>query len=307
MDTRRRAPKSPNRVDMLTGPYAQSTKLEQLLSNEVDLAFRWRVRVAFAYLDPQPGERILDCACGLGYHLMALSRLVPCRLYGLDRDRQRLAFARQGAPAEASLCLGDIYALPYQDACFDKVLLVEVLEHLEDDVAGLREVWRVLKPGGTVAVTVPHADYPLLYDPVNWLCERAFGRAIRRGPFAGIWTEHKRLYQRDGLLEIMRRGRFHVLEERTLTRYCLPFTHNLVYVVGKALLLGGKLPGFVSGAVDRFHPGERPRRWWNPMTWFMRFLERIDDLNVRAGSQAVAVNIAVKATKPDTSRAGAAT
>ena len=272
--------------------------LEALLKNEPDLAFKWRVRSAFAYLDLQPEDRILDCGCGLGYYLMALSRLVRCRLHGLDRNLASLVFAQGHATGDrVELYLGDIQRLPYKDECFDKVLLVETLEHLEDDLLGLREVWRVLKPGAKAVVSVPYRDYPFLFDPVNWVLERLVGRPIRTGRFAGIWTEHLRLYDREGLLRLVEEAGFEVLDHHMLTHHCLPFTHNLVYGLGKELLLKRKLPRFILDEVDRFHPGAARHHPLNPMTWVIRLIEWIDGFNMRASGHPTFVNIGVKAEK----------
>jgi len=276
----------------------ETDRLEALLSNEVDVAFRWRVRTAFAYLNPQPGDKILDCGCGLGFHLMALSRLVSCHLSGLDHDVDRLSFAqRQLSRTQVSLCQSDIYHLPYGNERFDKVLLIEMLEHLDDDLAGLLEVWRVLKPSGMLVATVPYCDYPFLYDPINWLWERLFGHPIRTGPCAGIWTEHYRLYSRQDLLTCLYQAGFDVLDCQMLTHYCFPFTHNLVYTIGKGLLLQHRLPGFILDAVDRFHPETGKRPLWNPMTWIMHVIKWIDRLNTGASNQLTFVNIGVKARK----------
>ena len=89
------------------------------------------------------------------------------------------------------MCIRD---RPYADASFDRVLLTEVLEHLTDDAVGLRELYRVLKPGGVLTVTVPAARYSGWYDPINRAAEAVTGRPIRTGPFAGIWANHRRLY-----------------------------------------------------------------------------------------------------------------
>ena len=64
----------------------------------------------------------------------------------------------------ATAVQGDALALPFPDATFDRVIASEVLEHIPDDVAAMRELARVLRPGGTMAVTVPHCGP----EAVNW-------------------------------------------------------------------------------------------------------------------------------------------
>src|SRR5690606_1048306 len=113
----------------------------------------------------------------------------------------------------------NIYHLPYPDNTFDSAILSEVLEHLDDDSAGLREILRVLKPGGVVAITVPNADYPFLWDPINRTLEHLFGTHISEGTFAGIWANHVRLYTRDELYDAAASAGFIVEEERAFTHY----------------------------------------------------------------------------------------
>ena len=193
--------------------------------------------------------------------------------------------------------LGDIGHLPYCEGFFDKVLLSEVLEHLEDDLLALREVWHVLRPGGTLVVTVPYADYPFFYDPINWICDRLLHHPIRTGPLAGAWMDHRRLYRREDLLGLVRRAGFVVLDCQMLTSSCFPFTHNLVYGIGKNLRQQQKLPSFFLDEVDRFHPEAGKRKFWNPMTWLMRSIEWIDQFNVDASGKSRFVNIGLKARK----------
>ena len=111
------------------------------------------------------GERVLDMGCGGGRHAFALYRR-GADVVALDRDEAELkdvggmfaAMREAGeAPlsATASAVRGDAYALPFVDASFDRVVAAEVLEHLPEDSRAMTELFRVLRPGGMVAVTVP--------------------------------------------------------------------------------------------------------------------------------------------------------
>src|SRR5205823_5640477 len=138
--------------------------LDGLLRNEADMAFRRRLPILLDYLELRDGDRVLDCGCGMGFHLMVMSSLWQLTLVGLDSDAERLRWAeRERVPAE--LVHGDAERLPFEDESFDAVLMSEVLEHLEDDGRALAEARRVLRCGGRLAVSVPHARYPLLWDP----------------------------------------------------------------------------------------------------------------------------------------------
>jgi SAM-dependent methyltransferase len=280
--------------------------LDRLLRNEADMSAKHRVRVVLEYLDVKPGERVLDCGCGYGWFLKVLGELYACRLVGADVDLRRLEKARQelgrpgGAARGAAVLAADAGRLPFPDDTFDKIVLSEVLEHLPDDRAALLEVRRVLKPGGVIAITVPNRDYPILWDPINWLRERLGLAPIRHGVFGGIWTDHRRLYRRDEIARLVRDARLDVEDTRGLVHYCFPFSHNLVYGLGKPLVEGGLLAG-----ADRFRYAENRGSPWSPLNLGRRVFNAIDRLNDPASATAgTTVVIGVKARKPGGDRSG---
>ena len=112
-----------------------------------------------------PGDRVLDMGCGAGRHAFALYRR-GAHVTALDMDATELkdvaamftAMALEGEATEggsAAAVRGTAYGLPFPDATFDRVVCSEVLEHLHEDSRAMRELVRVLKPGGLMAVTVP--------------------------------------------------------------------------------------------------------------------------------------------------------
>ncbi|MBN1485834.1 MAG: class I SAM-dependent methyltransferase [Chloroflexia bacterium] len=272
--------------------------LQQAMRREADLAFRRRVRTVLAYLQPQPHDRILDGGCGRGFYLNFLQRLGAEQLYGLDLDETVLDKARRNLPPSIHLLRGSATELPFPEAFFDKVILSEVLEHLPDDRAGLQEAYRVLRGGGVLAITVPHADYPFWWDPVNKSRELLGQAPIREGFWAGIWAFHERLYTAQELTERVQQAGFVVEEVRTFTHYCFPFTHNLVYGIGKEVLEKGWLPGWLSRPADRFHYADAPPSRWNPLSWALALFDWIDRFNDHAEGCASYVNLALKARKP---------
>jgi len=119
-----------------------------------------------------PGDRVLDMGCGGGRHAFALYRR-GADVVALDMDAAELkdvagmfaAMAEAGeAPAQATATAlrGTAYALPFDDDSFDRIVAAEVLEHLPDDRRAMAELFRVLKPGGLMAVTVPRWGPELL-------------------------------------------------------------------------------------------------------------------------------------------------
>jgi ubiquinone/menaquinone biosynthesis C-methylase UbiE len=245
-----------------------------MLRNEADMAAKRRVYTILDYISARPGDRILDCGCGLGWVIKVFDELYDCTLYGVDNDLERLRYAQRELGPGASFAAADILKLPYPDGAFDKVVLSEVLEHVEDDLAGLLEARRVLKPGGVIAITVPNHDYPVFWDPVNWMRERLNLSPIREGFFGGLWTNHVRLYFRNEIVRLVERAGLVVEDVRQFVHYCFPFAHNLVYGLGMWLVQSGLLP-----EADRFRYESNTGSWWSPMEIGRRTFGAIDRWN----------------------------
>jgi SAM-dependent methyltransferase len=95
--------------------------------------------------------RILDVGCGTGANLLMLSEYGEAE--GVDVAEDALAFCRERGLDKVRLGAGE--ELPYEDGTFDLVTAFDVVEHMDDDLAGLREMRRVLRPGGRVLLFVP--------------------------------------------------------------------------------------------------------------------------------------------------------
>jgi ubiquinone/menaquinone biosynthesis C-methylase UbiE len=128
-----------------------------------ELASRTAAREA-AFLMPhlRPGMSMLDCGCGTGSITLGLAeRVAPGQVVGVDRepgliDLARAAAADRGA-SNVRFEVGDVHTLPFQDATFDVAFENALLEHVGDPIRALREIRRVLKPGGLVGIRDP--DY----------------------------------------------------------------------------------------------------------------------------------------------------
>jgi SAM-dependent methyltransferase len=95
--------------------------------------------------------RILDVGCGTGANLLLLSQYGEAE--GVDVSEDALAFCRARGLDKVRLGAGE--ELPYEDGTFDLVTALDVVEHMDDDLAGLTEMRRVLRPGGRVLLFVP--------------------------------------------------------------------------------------------------------------------------------------------------------
>lgn len=117
-----------------------------------------------AYLLPhlRPGMTVLDVGCGPGTITAGLARQVaPGAVVGIETSDDIVTTATAGVEAAGLANLtfevADVFNLPYPDATFDVVHAHQVLQHLDDPVAGLQSMRRVARPGGLVAVR--DADY----------------------------------------------------------------------------------------------------------------------------------------------------
>ncbi|HEY1733688.1 MAG TPA: class I SAM-dependent methyltransferase [Acidimicrobiales bacterium] len=136
--------------------------------------------VDYDRLGVRAGDRLLDLGCGFGRHAFEAARR-GAAVVALDAGADEVAGVRDtfgamldagelspGTPAGA--VQGDALHLPFASGMFDRVIASEVLEHIPDDRAAMAELARVLRPGGTMAVTVPR------YGPeaVNWVLSEEY-------------------------------------------------------------------------------------------------------------------------------------
>ena len=131
--------------------------------------------IRFDRLDLRPNDRVLDVGAGFGRHVYEFARR-GADVVALDYAQEEVVETRAtlGAMVDAGeidiarftgVLRGDATRLPFADDSFDKVITSEVLEHIQDDVAAISEMVRVLRPGGVFAATVP-AWGP---EKVNWM------------------------------------------------------------------------------------------------------------------------------------------
>lgn len=159
---------------------------------------------------PLDGKRILDVGCGVGEFVRRMREFSE-QVCGVDIDGERV---RRGAEQVPNLALSVGEQLPFADDTFDVVLLHEVIEHVTDDLATLREVRRVLRPDGRAVIFCPNRLYPFETHGVflgkryvfgnmplvNWLPDAVRQRLV---PHARAYThaDLQRLYRRAGLRE----------------------------------------------------------------------------------------------------------
>ncbi len=106
------------------------------------------------------GAAVLDCGCGPGTITLGIARRVsPGEVVGLDREPSQVDRASRAAEQEAlsnvRFQVADCYSLPFDDCTFDRVFSHALMEHLAEPVRAIREMHRVLKPGGVIGLCSP--------------------------------------------------------------------------------------------------------------------------------------------------------
>jgi demethylmenaquinone methyltransferase/2-methoxy-6-polyprenyl-1,4-benzoquinol methylase len=118
---------------------------------------RWR-RALVDAIDPHPGQRVLDVATGTGLVAFALARRGRCEVIGLDQSEDMLSGARSRLAADPALegrvrfVSGEAERLPFAAAEFDALTFTYLLRYVDDRAATMRELARVLKPGGRIGM-----------------------------------------------------------------------------------------------------------------------------------------------------------
>jgi SAM-dependent methyltransferase len=158
--------------------------------------------VDYARLGVRRGDRLLDLGCGFGRHAYQAARLGAAVVaYDAGADEVRnvtntfgamaVAGELDGDRARVGAVQGDALALPFADATFERVIASEVLEHIADDQQAMTELARVLRPGGSMAVTVPRCGPEF----VNWALS---------DEYHDVPGGHVRIYRRSQLIGRLR-------------------------------------------------------------------------------------------------------
>lgn len=104
---------------------------------------------------PLDDRRILDVGCGIGTYVRKFRNFSE-HVVGIDVDEERVA---EGAKSLPHLLVAEAEVLPFPDSSFDVVLLNEVIEHVRDDAQTIRDVLRILRPGGRLIIYAPNRLY----------------------------------------------------------------------------------------------------------------------------------------------------
>jgi len=222
-------------------------------------------------LGVQPGTRVLDVGCGVGRLMLRMARR-GCRVTGVEFMRADLRRARrllQEAWQQVELIEGDGGRLPFADGSFDFVTCTETLEHVADYGLALRELARVLRPGGNLAVSVP--------DTLPEIIARELSELYRADPWG-----HQRIFTRGGIAR--------AVEAAGPRVYARRFRNSVEAVYWTLLRLVDACPllrGWAVAALDRW----RERSNSEPYSLLYHVLDE-------AGNRLLPKSIVVYAEKP---------
>ena len=132
----------------------------------------------FNRININPIGTMLDLGCGEGRHIFGVMEKFPdlkCigldpHIESLDKASEGLKFLESISNTKTNFLSGSAYSLPFSDDSFDLVVCSEVLEHLHDYKDAIKEINRVLKPGGQFLASVP-AEFP---EKICWLLSEAY-------------------------------------------------------------------------------------------------------------------------------------
>jgi len=166
--------------------------------------------IDYSLLGIKDGERVLDVGCGEGRHSWEACKTANCLVYALDIEveglnKARYMFQDMDKRGESRgrwiLIRGDTMSLPFKDATFDKIICSEVLEHIPDDQQSIRELVRVLKDDGIIAISVP----TYLPEAICWKLSRDYHDQP---------GGHIRIYKTSELVAPLRQNNLHLYATR---------------------------------------------------------------------------------------------
>jgi demethylmenaquinone methyltransferase/2-methoxy-6-polyprenyl-1,4-benzoquinol methylase len=138
-------------ADAVRGMFDRIAPVYDVMNRAMTMGLDRRWRRLAVRASVRPGDRVLDACCGTGDLALAARAAGAAEVVGVDFSGRMLERARRKAP-ELEWVQGDLLALPFADASFDVATCGFGIRNVEDLEAALRELARVLRPGGTLAV-----------------------------------------------------------------------------------------------------------------------------------------------------------
>jgi len=115
---------------------------------------------------PEGTSTLLDAGCAWGYATRFFQKKAP-QTYGIDPNEEQIDIAIQRYPGIRFFCCG-LESTPFDPDFFDTVILCDVLEHVNNELQSLNEIFRILRPGGTLIITTMNKGLFTFLDPLNY-------------------------------------------------------------------------------------------------------------------------------------------
>lgn len=177
-----------------------------------------KIRLAQELLEREKFKNLLDVGCASGYMLAELAKRFPqVKYYGVDVYDKAVFYAQKRYP-NINFLVASAQKLPFRDDFFDQVICYETMEHVEDPLATLKEIKRVLSQDGTAFIAMDSGSW--LFRLVWFVWEKTAGR---------VWQgAHLHPFHHEELGEMIRRSGFSIKDKI--------FSHwgmEVVYIVKK--------------------------------------------------------------------------
>ncbi len=177
--------------------------------------------------------RVLDLGCAFGFATLRLARK-GYETVGVDNSARYVAWAKRRHP-QGQYLLASAEALPLPDVSFDGILFLDVLEHVVDESAVIREIRRILKPGGTLILSVPHRGL------LGWLDSRHYSLKEVQVLLGPEFRTQRIIYTGLGLAELVNLPLlvgFRYILRWELLYQILQYIYFLIYLLEDLLPLG---------------------------------------------------------------------
>jgi ubiquinone/menaquinone biosynthesis C-methylase UbiE len=215
--------------------YSTSTQLSQRLADFYLKIFgypyaprRNEVKLVFKQLAAAANQKILDIGCGDGIWTNQLATSSGAKITGLDYSAHDLKIAKKRAAqmkiTNINYLKGDAQQMPFRKNTYDKVFSISTLEHIKNDAKTFKEMYRVLKPGGTAIISVPVDKTPAIIkylvkipSPFNKIFQTSIQQAKSATEFRSLVDKrfaHYRTYQPDRLKNKLSKIGFEIASEQ---------------------------------------------------------------------------------------------
>jgi ubiquinone/menaquinone biosynthesis C-methylase UbiE len=205
---------------------------------------RNEVRLVLKEVNAQPGQKILDIGCGDGIWTNYLANSSQAEIHGLDVSKHDLNIAKKRAAlskVNVRYHLEDATKMSFKTATFDTVFSISTLEHTDNDDAIFKEIYRVLKPGGKIVVSMP-TDRVLpiakwwlkLPKPLRFFLQTPLQKANSVKQYVSLLNKkfvHKRLYTIDSIQKKFAKAKILYSQHRYHISFFGLVPHSLVHTL----------------------------------------------------------------------------